>query len=248
VLPPDGGRSIEARRREIEALRDSLRALIVGTVVLNGALSTVAQGFRQVVTTIGNLPSRPAPTVFNEPDGQLTWLDRPPLEVYEAGVLSNLNIVRTAVAKYRTDTEAALRGLRGFTTGPDEDDGDPPSVGGGQPVGLRPTSGPPLGGASRPEPDELSFATTTPVRPRAAAAGRAGSAAAVASTEFGPIGHAAEDAALADEQREQTRPVQEPGVRFGPSPAEYQPVIVAPNTEKTIFGVDGPVVPPVIGE
>jgi hypothetical protein len=253
ALPPASGRSTEARRREIEALRDSLRALIVGTVVQNGVLSTVAAGFRQVRTTIGNLPSRPSPTAFNEADGKLTWLDRPPLEEYEAGVLSDLNIVRAAVAKYQTDTEAALRGLLGFTTRPDEDDGDPPPAGGGQPVRPRPTSGPPLGGASPPVPDELAYAITTPVRPRAVAPGRAGpgrarSAVVVESTEFGPIGHAAEDAALAEEQSEQIQPVQEPGVRFRPSPAGYQPVIVAPNTEKTIFDVDGPVVPPVIGE
>jgi hypothetical protein len=248
ALPPGSGPAIEARRQEVEALRESLMRLIVGSVVLNGALSTVAQGFRQVVTTIGNLPSRPPPAAFNEPDGQLTWLDRPPLDEYEAGVLNNLNIVRAAVAGYRTDTDAALRSLPSFTTKPGDDDGNAP------PAGVRPlpTSGPPPG-----EPDELAFATTTPVRPRTSAVDRVGSdrvvpvrvrpASAFASSEFGPIGHAAEDAALAEEQ---TRPVQEPAVRFrsGPSPAVYQPVIVAPNTEKTIFDVDGPVVPPVIGE
>jgi hypothetical protein len=237
ALPQGAGRAIDARQQEMEALRDFLIALSAGTVVRDGVLSTVAQGFGQVVTTIGNLPSRPSPTTFNESDSQLTWLDRPPLEEYEAGVLNDLNIVRAAVAKYQTETDAALRGLRGFTTEPDDDDGDPPPAGAGQPVRPRPTSGPPLGGASPPEPDELAFATTTP--------------AAVAPTGFGPIGHAAEDAALAEEQtQEQTQSVQEPGARFrsAPSPAGYQSVIVPPSTEKTIFDVDGPVVPPVIGE
>lgn len=230
--------------------------------MLNGALSTVAQGFRQVLTTIGNIPSRPAPSAFNEPDSHLTWLDRPPLDEYEAGVLNNLNIVRTAVASYQTETDAALRSLPSFATKPGDDDGNVPPSGSGQPVRSPRTSGPPLGGAPRSEPDELAFATTTPVRPRASAADRpgpdrpgpdraasdrAGSVSTFASSGFGPIGHANEDAALADEQ---TQPVQEPGVRFRspPSPAVYQPVIVAPNTEKTIFDVDGPVVPPVIGE
>jgi hypothetical protein len=254
AVPPDG-QAIEAGRQKIEALRDSLRALTVGTVVLNGALNTVAQGFQQVVTTIGNLPSRPAPAAFNEPDGQLTWLDRPPLEEYEAGVLSNLNIVRAAVAKYQADTDAALRGLLGFTTKPDEEDGDEPPAGGVRPVGPLPTSGPPPGGAAGFELDELASATTTPVRPRASAARRAvsapvvpsyGAPSAFPSSGFGPIGHAAEDAAMAAEQ---AQPAGESGVRScsSPPPAAYQPVILARNTEKTIFDADGPVVPPVIG-
>jgi hypothetical protein len=241
ALPPGSGPAIEARRGEIEALRDFLIALSAGSIVLNGTLGTVAQGFHQVRTTIGNLPSRPSPTAFNEPDGKLTWLDRPPLAEYEAGVLNNLNIVRAAVADYRTDTDAALRGLRGFPTRPGDNDGDAPPAGGSP----RPNPTLPLGGAAAFAPDELASATTTPLRPRA---NRAGSGhAGFGSTEFGPIGHAAEDAALVEER---TQPIQAPGVRFGspPPPAVYQPVTRAASTEKTIFDVDGPVVPPVIGE
>lgn len=237
------GDATDAQCRAIAAMLVWLAELVDGATQVSSATTTVAQGFDEVVRTIGNTSPGPPPIPFDHPDTQLSWLDQPPLEVYESSIRDATTDVRTAMANYQNRTNTALRVLPVF--GPAPGSGDGPT--GGSPAPLGP---PPSGPPPSPTEDTMAEAATEPLRVRTQRPGPTPPL--VGFVGFGPVGHDAEDAALAD--ADTTPVVVEPDttpirpVRRFVAPTDPAETWTQSSAAESIFDVDVTTVRPVIGE
>jgi len=92
---------------------------------VEAAARTTVQGVDLVRTKIDNLPAQPAPPPFHQQDVTLSWLDWPPYQDAEEAYRGGAEDVRSALAKYQTDTTNALLALPRF---PEPDDRDEPDA------------------------------------------------------------------------------------------------------------------------